>query len=287
MLNLDTRIKLISSDQSVVGPMAPQILLLPLPIAGNFQCSTALRTVQLETLREAGVHFFSLLVEAKQHFILLKCLCGAPRPCTTPAIIKPTFAETEESTTEHLPSTCGSYSSKGCWEMYTHRNVVWFWNSSTFVSSPASRAGGGHCCPSWGPPLWPRTALGCHTRCSRPEDCKETELAEEITARCGTLAALCTGVRKAVFTYWKGWSLIIYFSWHVEALLSNETLLCAKCSRHGRGNIISMKRLYPGKAGHKHINRERSCQRSYFQKLNKQTNQSLIHEWLFLLFHII
>lgn len=136
--------------------MAPQILLLPLPIAGNFQCNTALRTVQLETLREAGVHFFSLLVEAKQHFIL-------PRPCTTPAIIKPTFAETEESTTEHLPSTCGSYSSKGCWEMYTHRNVVWFWNSSTFVSSPAGRAGGGHCCPSWAPPLWPRTALGWHT----------------------------------------------------------------------------------------------------------------------------
>lgn len=126
-----------------------------------------------------------------------------------------------------------------------------------------------------------RTALGVTLTVSAPlgfvpEDFKEAELPEESTARCGTLAALCTGVRKAVFTCWNSWSLIIYFSWHVEALLSNETPLCAKCSRHRRGNIISMKRLYPGKAGHKHINRERTCQWLYFKKLNKQTT----HSWI-------
>lgn len=155
------------------------------------------------------------------------------------------------------------------------------------MSKAAARAGGGHSCPSWPSPLGQDSPGVTHTVSAHwgfvPEDLQEAELPEEISARCGTLPALCTGVRKAVFTYWNSWSLIIYFSWHVEPLLSNETPLCAKCSRHGRGNIISMKRLYPGKAGHKHINRERNCQRSYFKKLNKL----LIHELLLLLFHVL
>lgn len=41
----------------------------------------------------------------------------------------------------------------------------------------------------------------------------------------------------------------------MESPWSNEALLCAARSRHRRGNIISMKRLYPGKAGQKHTQR--------------------------------
>lgn len=134
------------------------------------------------------------LVEVKQYFILLKSLCETPRPRIMLAIIKPIFAETEKNITEHLPSTRRSYSSKRCWKMHTHTNIVWLETSSTFVSNPAARGGGGHSHPSWPLPCAQDSpGVTLTVPGFMPGDFKEAELPEEITARCGTLAALCTG----------------------------------------------------------------------------------------------
>lgn len=130
---------------------------------------------------------------------------------------------------ECLPSTSRSYSSRRLVINVRHPRLRpssqsrWWGLVSQLSPSPLPqdrRGADKQCCQ--------------HVKSFTPGVFKEAEPPEEVAARRGTLAALCMQVRKAVFTYWNSWSLIIYFSWHVESLLSNEAPLCATCSKHER-----------------------------------------------------
>lgn len=60
-----------------------------------------------------------------------------------------------------------------------------------------------------------------------------------------------------------------YLLWHVDPVLSKEAPWCAACSRRRRGDALSIKRLYPGKAGQKHTQR-RELPMFILKKTHKQ-----------------
>lgn len=145
--------RLIISDQTVVVLTDPPQILFLHTVARNCQGSTAstdLKTVEPENPGQAGLQFFSLSMEAKQHFTLLEYSCETPRPCTMSAIIKPSLVELENKHGgEQKMNACLAHIEAIALEGSVRMtDAVWLYTSSTLDSDPAVQAGGGDSYPS-------------------------------------------------------------------------------------------------------------------------------------------